>query len=156
MDICTCCSCQRVNSYITCLMIPGFEHLNVEQTASWRQEGLTPPSVFLFTQSSTRVDDFCSSLKASLALSIKRKRKSKHLRALRARDGLMLAESIQRREMASLPFPGRKPSPHLHCSAHHQPHPGGDALKAGMGMMLAMGMLTCNPSSAVCMDLGRC
>lgn len=31
-----------VNSYITCLMILGFEHLNVEQTASWMQEGLSP------------------------------------------------------------------------------------------------------------------
>lgn len=35
-----------VNSCITCLMIQGFDHFNLEQIACWRQEGLNPRLCF--------------------------------------------------------------------------------------------------------------
>lgn len=44
---------------------------------------LESPSVFLYTQSPTKVVDFCTSPKASLALSIKKKEKNRCLGALR-------------------------------------------------------------------------
>lgn len=68
----------------------------------------------------------------------------------------MLAETIQhclrvtRREMALTPFWGGNPGPYLLRGIYHQPCPGRDALRAGMGTK-DIGMLTYSPFPAVCM-----